>query len=126
MFGHLKTMAIFIDGTYSDNGTLAIDSRIPRGGFAFIFKLGNAAVVSGTLEQRGQEGTEHPHTSNRTELRAVITALRFRFWYGEDWERVVLITDSEYVGTHATARLRKWAERGWRTRSGQPVKNQDL
>ncbi|EKG09021.1 hypothetical protein MPH_14002 [Macrophomina phaseolina MS6] len=126
MFGNLKTMAIFIDGACSDNGALDVDGRIPRGGFAFIFKPGDTGVISGALEQRGPDGTECPHTSNRAELRAAIAALKFRSWYGEDWERIVLITDSEYIGTHATTRLRKWAERGWITSSGQPVKNQDL
>lgn len=87
MFGHLKTMAIFTDDACADNGAPAVDGRVPRGGFAFIFKPGDVGVVLGALERRGLEGAEHPHASNRAGLRAAIAALRFRAWHVEDWER---------------------------------------
>lgn len=122
MFGHLKTMAIFTDDACADNGAPAVDGRVPRGGFAFIFKPGDVGVVLGALERRGLEGAEHPHASNRAGLRAAIAALRFRAWHVEDWERASCSspTRSTWAPSPPTQR------RGWRTRSGQPVKNQDL
>ncbi|KAH7063249.1 ribonuclease H-like domain-containing protein [Macrophomina phaseolina] len=127
VFGNIKTMAIFIDGACSNNGAPASRGRTARGGWAFVFRsAGEGGVVSGALELEGPDGTEHQHTSNRAELRAAIAALQFRAWDNEGWGRVVLITDSMYVGVNATGQMRRWAERGWMTASGMPVKNQDL
>lgn len=125
--GSFKTMAIFVDGACAYNGASAnAVGRTPRAGCAFIFKPGQEGTISTALERKGRDGEVHTHTSNRAELRAAIAALKFRAWHGEGWERVVLITDSEYVGLHASTRLRKWVERGWLTSGGQPVKNRDL
>ncbi|KAI0757397.1 ribonuclease H-like domain-containing protein [Daedaleopsis nitida] len=123
---NLKTVAIYTDGACSDNGATATDgsNRTPRGGF--IFKSGSPETVSFALEEEGPYGEVYRHTSNRAELRAALAALQFRAWGGEGWERVVIITDSDYVGNHATASLRKWAARGWLTSSNEPIKNQDL
>lgn len=68
----------------------------------------------------------YTHPNNRAELRAVLAALTFSIWWGEGWQRVVLVTDSEYVANHATGWLRNWATRGCRTASGRPVANRDL
>lgn len=76
------------------------------------------------LEHEGPSGERRPHTSNRAELRAAIAALQF--CYAGGWERIVLITDSQYVSHHATHWLRVWSQRGWLSTSGQPIKNRDL
>jgi ribonuclease HI len=39
---------------------------------------------------------------------------------------VQIHTDSEYLRRGVTEWLPGWQRNGWRTRSGQPVKNQDL
>ncbi|KAJ9151752.1 hypothetical protein NKR23_g2940 [Pleurostoma richardsiae] len=119
----LKTMAIFTDGACLSNGSTA---ATPRGGCAFVFKPGPAGTVSFALENRGPDGVDYAHTNNRAELRAVIGALSFRVWWGEGWEHLVVITDSEYVANYATGWMRTWAERGWHTAAGRPVKNRDL
>ncbi|KAK4160358.1 putative rnase h domain protein, partial [Cladorrhinum sp. PSN259] len=119
--GRLKTMLMFTDGSCLANGM-----PDPRAGWAFIFRPGSEGVVSGVLEREGPDGELRVATSNRAELRAVITALEFRSWWGEAWGRIMIATDSEYVVNGATAWLRAWAARGWRTSGGSPVQNRDL
>ncbi|KAF8145764.1 ribonuclease H-like domain-containing protein [Mycena galopus ATCC 62051] len=114
-------MMIYTDGACASNGLAS-----PRGGFAFVFNTTPGGKVSCALEQRGPDEDVHVHTSNRAELRAVVAALTFRAWGGEGWKRVVIVTDSEYVGKGATTWMRNWAGNGWRTSTGQPVLNRDL
>ncbi|KAJ7937058.1 ribonuclease H-like domain-containing protein [Mycena leptocephala] len=116
-----KTMMIYTDGACSFNG---LDS--PRGGFAFVFNRSPGGKCSSALEQKGPDGQIHVHTSNRAELRAVIAALKFRAWRGEGWKRIVIVTDSEYVGKGATTWMRKWARNAWCTSSGKQAANRDL
>ncbi|KAF7360061.1 RNase H domain protein [Mycena venus] len=105
----LETMMIYTDGACASNGLAS-----PRGGFAFVFN-----ITPGGKEL-------HVHTSNRAELRAVVAALAFRAWSGEGWRRVVVVTDSEYVGKGATTWMRTWSRNGWRTSADRPVANRDL
>jgi ribonuclease HI len=61
-------------------------------------------------------------TNNRMELTAAIrglSALKRRC-------NVVLYTDSEYVRRGITEWLENWQQRGWKTSSRKPVKNEDL
>lgn len=117
----LKTMAIYTDGACASNGRDA-----PRGGFAFVFNDTPLGVEARALENKGPAGEVRAHTNNRAELRAVVASLRFRVWWGEGWKRIVVITDSEYVGKGATTWLRGWARNGWRTSAGRPTANRDL
>ena len=67
-------------------------------------------------------GGEASTTNNRMELMAVIQAL-------EALKRPCRLTvylDSEYGRKGITEWLRGWKAKGWRTASGQPVKNQEL
>lgn len=78
------------------------------------------------LEYKGQRktlsGGEHNTTNNRMELRAVIEALKSL----KKPARIHIHTDSQYVHKGITEWLGGWKRKGWRTASGQPVKNQDL
>jgi ribonuclease HI len=65
-------------------------------------------------------------TSNRAELRAVITPLGLREWRGEGFDRLVIGTDSEYVIKGVSQWALKWKKNGWKTSTGVPVKNMDL
>ncbi|KAJ5450630.1 uncharacterized protein N7458_007079 [Penicillium daleae] len=116
---------IYTDGACSDNG-----GPTARGGCSFIYKRctknPSAGRVSFPLECRGPTGERHQHTSNRAELRAVIAALRYRRWDGEGCKSLVIATDSEYVANGATIWVKAWRRKGWKTRSGAAVKNQDL
>ncbi|KAI1085321.1 ribonuclease H-like protein [Whalleya microplaca] len=119
----LKTMMIYTDGACSHNGSTAL---APRGGSAFVFNNSKSGTEAFALEKKGPDGQTYAHTSNRAELRAVIAALQFRVWWGEGWQRIVMVTDSEYVGKGATEWLRNWAGKNWRTAGSKPVANQDL
>lgn len=88
------------------------------------------------LEQQGPRGDVARHTSNRAKLRAVIAALDWRPWHGEGWERIIIVTDLEYVVLGATKWLPVWAKRRWRSapgrlsngrvRIGKKIANRDL
>lgn len=88
------------------------------------------------LERQGPRGDVQTHTSNRAKLRAVIAALDFRPWHGEGWERIVVVTDLEYVAIGATRWMPLWAKRRWRSspsrmkngkiRCGKKIANRDL
>ena len=67
-------------------------------------------------------GGEPNTTNNRMELRAVIEALAAL----KRPCAVTLHLDSQYVRKGITEWLAGWKAKGWRTASGQPVKNVDL
>jgi ribonuclease HI len=61
------------------------------------------------------------------ELQAVIEALRALRQHPQlASEEVQLFTDSRYVKSGISEWIHTWVKNGWKTRSKQPVKNQDL
>lgn len=115
---------IFTDGACLENGR-----SNPRAGWAFAFKPETdrgPGTVSGRLEHCGPWGDYHEQTNNRAELRAVLAALRFRYWPGEGFNKLVIATDSEYVAKGATEWVLGWIRNGWRTSAGGAVRNRDL
>jgi ribonuclease HI len=101
----------------------------PKAGWAFWHGLtpsGKRIVASGRLEKKGPFGDDGIQSSNRTELRAVIAALGFRYWPGEGFHTIVFATDSEYVVEGSTNWAKTWVENGWKTSKGTGVKNRDL
>ena len=112
------------DGPCLDNGR-----EDPKAGWAFWHGFGPSGdplVASGRLEKKGPFGDDGLQTSNRAELRAVIAALRFRYWPGEGFTTLVIATDSQYVVEGATNWARTWVENGWVRRAGGAVQNRDL
>lgn len=112
------------DGACLNNG-----QENPKAGWAFWHGYsvhGEQLIVSGRLEKKGPFGDKSDQTSNRAELRAVIAALRFRFWPGEGFRTLVFATDSEYVVEGATKWAKSWVKYGWVKRNGGAVKNRDL
>lgn len=119
-------LLIFADGACLDNG-----GQNPRAGCAFVYRPSAQppSLLGFTrfrLEDEGPTGEQHPQTSNRAELRAVIAVLRFRDWVREGFHSLVIATDSEYVAEGITCWVRRWISNGWKTSTGAPVKNQDL
>jgi len=119
--GPLKTMLVFTDGacvdeSYSD----------ARGGWAFVWNRENKGTIWGALEKKGPDGLVYPATKSRADLRAAAAALEYIAWWGRGWERVVIATDSDYVVDGATAWIKTWAARDWRTSGGTRVQNRDL
>jgi ribonuclease HI len=107
----MKKIRIYTDGGCSGNpgpGAWAYILVDPEG------ETRNAAFVAET-------------TNNRMELQAVIEALQA---IGERTDsasaQIELFTDSKYVKNGITDWIHNWIHNGWKTRSKQPVKNQDL
>lgn len=114
------------DGACLNNG-----QANPKAGWAFVHHAGTGThepdgVAQGRLESKGPYGDPAIQSSNRAELRAVIAALRFRNWEGENFHTVVIATDSEYVVKGSTAWVKNWVQNGWMTSGRAPVKNTDL
>jgi len=67
-------------------------------------------------------GGEPDTTNNRMELTAVIEGLRSLTRTCQ----VRVHTDSQYVQKGIQEWLKNWKRKGWKTSTGQPVKNRDL
>ncbi|KAE8306952.1 ribonuclease H-like protein [Aspergillus transmontanensis] len=106
-----KQFLIYTDSACLDNG-----GANPKAGCGIVFKPNDAGYLRFPLENKGPTGEAHPQTSNRAELRAVIAALRFRFWTGEGFNSLVIATDFEYVVEGVTSWVRGWIRRGWKTK----------
>lgn len=124
--GNAKMFLIYTDGACLNNSQLN-----PKAGCSFVYRPSSEPprIIGYTkfpLEITGPTSEPHPQTSNRAELRAVIAALRFRYWVGEGFNSLVIATDSEYVVEGVTSWIHGWIQRGWRTSSGAAVKNRDL
>ncbi|KAI0897132.1 hypothetical protein F4806DRAFT_464237 [Annulohypoxylon nitens] len=121
-----KKALAYTNGTCPDNG-----QQNPQAAWAAVLRppVGDnirPCIVSGQLELKGPFGDESVATSNRAELRAAIAALRCNDWHADGFTSVVIATDSSYVVDGATEWVRNWVLNGWKTRTGDPVKNQDL
>jgi len=83
---------------------------------------GWGALLTSNDHERSLHGGEPNTTNNRMEMLASIMAL-------ESLKRpctVILHTDSTYLKNGITQWLPGWKRKGWKTASGQPVKNKDL
>lgn len=83
---------------------------------------GWGALLRTKDHEKKLSGSEAFTTNNRMELMAAIKALEAL----RHPCKVRLTTDSTYVRDGITRWLSGWKRKGWRTASGQPVKNQDL
>jgi ribonuclease HI len=83
---------------------------------------GWAAILEYGPHRRELSGGVPATTNNRMELQAAIEALSA---LKESCE-VEFYTDSEYVKNGVSGWLPNWKRNGWRTKSKQPVKNEDL
>ena len=102
----MKTVEIYTDGACRGN---------PGPG-------GWGAVLSFNGHRREICGGETMTTNNRMELTAAIRALEAL----RQPCRVLVFTDSEYLRRGIDEWLANWKQRGWRTASRKPVKNDDL
>jgi ribonuclease HI len=80
-----------------------------------------AVLIYGSREKR-LSGSAPSTTNNRMEMMAAIEALNALTRPCA----VELFTDSEYLQKGIHSWLPQWKKRGFRTREGEPVKNQDL
>lgn len=108
--------------------TIAIDGACRRNGkpdctsSGGVFYYGNADGVErcGVLS-----AYEYNSTNQRGELLALLKALDFILQTDE--EVVSIVTDSEYIFNAMTKHwYSNWHHKGWKTASGEPVKNRDI
>lgn len=99
---------IWTDGACSGNPG-------PGGWAAIVVPAGGGAPVE-------LSGGEPQTTNNRMELSAALNGLRSL----PDGADVCVVTDSQLLVNSMTTWLAGWKRKGWKTASGQPVKNQDL
>lgn len=97
---------IYTDGACKGNPGL--------GGWGAWLKFGEA--------EKKLYGGEHETTNNRMELTAVIKALEAL----KKPCKIQLYTDSVYVQKGITEWIHGWKQRGWKSASKKPVKNDDL
>lgn len=116
-----KMALAYVDGACSNNGMQG-----SRAGWAVVYGPVDGCTVSERLENRGPFGDVYEATSNRAELRAAIAALRLTSWRDEGFDSLVIATDSTYVVDGATGWTKGWVRNGWKTRTGDGVKNKDL
>ncbi len=83
---------------------------------------GWAAVLRHGERVKEVSGGEPATTNNRMELTAAVMSLRML----KKRCQVEIHTDSEYVKNGITQWIAGWKRKGWRTKAGTPVKNEDL
>ncbi|KAI0445772.1 RNase H domain protein [Xylaria telfairii] len=114
---HPNWVLIFTDGSCPNNGQWDA-----KAGWAFVDRLGPGG---GPAVTRGPLNGPSVQTSNRAELQAVISALSSQA-LGNDVQKIVIATDSEYVAKGATQWAPAWVSNGWRGYGNTRVKNKDL
>jgi|GEM_PF-665879 len=102
----LPGATLFTDGACSGNPG--------PGGWACLIRS-----AEGELELSGGETAT---TNNRMEMLAALRGLEEL----SEPSRVELWTDSQYLRNGITSWIHGWMRKGWRTSSGEPVKNEDL
>jgi Ribonuclease HI len=101
-------MTIYTDGGCSGNPG--------PGGWAYV-------IVENGVAVKQESGADRLTTNNKMELTAVIQALKYVIFSGvKDCE---IHTDSQYVKNGITTWIHSWKKKGWKTASGDPVKNQE-
>ena len=85
-----------------------------NGGWAFL--VNNEGVIS------SRSGFSINVTNNQMELTAAIKAIEFL----DNFEELLIYTDSNYVKNGITSWIENWKKNNWQTASKNPVKNQNL
>lgn len=106
----MSKLEIYTDGA-------SCGRKVGPGGWGLVFVLnGNLMGV--------KSGSQNPATNNQMEMMAPIRALRIMLSKG--LSSATLYTDSQYVQKGITLWQHGWKRTGWRSVSGQPVKNKEL
>ena len=87
-----------------------------------LYRLVCGIIVLGGGDPLELSGSAPHSTNNRMEYTAALEGLRAL----PDRSRACIVTDSRLMLDSMTKWIAGWKRRGWRTASGDPVKNQDL
>ena len=99
---------------YTD-GSCRLTEKNKPGGWAFVVEGDSTSRAGGTTG----------NTNNQMEMTAVYEAMIYTHENGI--EDVIIYTDSKYVMDGLNNKwVRKWKNNGWKTSTGQPVKNKVL
>ncbi|KXS95502.1 hypothetical protein AC579_6502 [Pseudocercospora musae] len=127
--GDHRTILIYVAGfcVYDTDFSGNIHSRA---GCAWVFRPPphslHGRIKSVGLEQQGPSHEEHPLTSHRAELHAVIGALETGHWFDIGMKNIVIASSSDPLVLGITERIEDWKEQGWRDTSGTVIANLDL
>jgi ribonuclease HI len=83
---------------------------------------GWAAVLAFGEHRREVSGGAPATTNNRMEIQAALEALKAL----KEPCAVTIYTDSSYLRSGVTSWVKGWKRNGWKTKTKQPVKNEDL
>lgn len=112
----MKKIRFFTDGHCPDNGKPNIE-----GAAAFIVVDESDKLVYSHYE------TEPDATNNRTEMRAVLSAMKYILNHYPSGAKCLICTDSAYVANGINDKwVEGWIKKGWKTSNGGEVMNQDL
>lgn len=115
----INSMLIFADGFCTNEGS---ENAAAGYGFAYSAKgTKKTGWMPGRVEFLGPEGVYGPQTVNRAELRAVIAALEWRYWYREGWEILVIATSMGYVYDVVMQQIEVWVHDDWTMDDGEEV-----
>ena len=99
-------------------------------GCAFVYGTPSPQHGSGMfgfkMERTGPYMMDWYQTQDRGELRAVIAALMYRWWWQEGYQRLVIATDSTYVVEGITRYQNCWSAEGWVKSKHEMITNSDL
>lgn len=110
-------LVISIDGACRRNGK---PNCVSAGG-VFIMHYNNALELTHTALKSNYELES---TNQRGEMLALLTAIDYAY---DSKQSAQVITDSEYLFNTMTKNwVGNWANKGWITSTGEPVKNKDI
>jgi len=84
--------------------------------------VGGLRWSAGRMGRRGAHGGLAHTTNNVMEMTAALEGLRTL----PSGSRACVVTDSRYLHDGMTAWMAGWKRKGWKTASGDPVKNQEI
>lgn len=107
---------------YTDGGCYNNGDRKGDGSCAFLIKNEELDYVDVVCEYIDNT------TNNRTEMKAVINAIKYVNKHMPDIDNITIVSDSGYLvkGFTDPSYMDKWIANGWRTYNDKPVKNVDM
>lgn len=116
----MSEILVYTDGGSRNTGNVKGGSvqATDKAAWAYLIELENQNIS----DSKGYLGA----TNNQMELTAVLEALRKLYRLELNHEKIILISDSQYVLKGIQEWLAGWKAKGWRTANKKPVKNLEL
>lgn len=113
-----NSIDIFIDGSINNQAKTLHAKHLRKAGYGIYIPEYNVQI-SNTFP------LDNP-TNNRAEYYACIKSMEWVIENQHNNKQVNIYTDCQLLIDSLTKWLAGWVKRGWKTASGEPVKNQDL